>query len=53
MDWWLLYLKINTGLDNLTDYIFYPELVGLNLPNTLELSDMLAQVADKIIADRQ
>lgn len=52
MDWWLLYLKINTGLDNLTDYIFYPELVGLNLPDTLELSDMLAQVADKIIADR-
>lgn len=52
MDWWLLYLEINTGLDNLTDYIFYPELVGLDLPDTLELPDMLMQIADKIIKDR-
>lgn len=52
MDWWLLYLEINTGLDNLTDYIFYPELVGLDLPDALELPDMLAQVADKIITNR-
>lgn len=52
MDWWLLYLEINTGLDNLTDYIFYPELVGLDLPDTLDLPDMLVQVAEKIIADR-
>jgi hypothetical protein len=30
MDWWLNYLKVNTGLDNLTDYIFYPDFVGLD-----------------------
>ena len=47
MDWWLEYLKINTGLVNLSDYIFYPNLVGLNLQATLE------QIADKIIADRK
>lgn len=47
MDWWLMYLKINTGLENLTDYIFYPDLVGLDLQATLE------QIADKIIADRK
>lgn len=46
-DWWLEYLKINTGLDNLTDYIFYPELVGLDPQATLE------QIADRIIADRK
>ncbi len=46
MDWWLEYLKINTGLVNLTDYIFYPNLVGLDMQATLE------QIADKIIADR-
>ncbi|MCM1467714.1 MAG: hypothetical protein NC086_06150 [Alistipes sp.] len=47
MDWWLKYLKINTGLDNLTDYIFYPDLIGLDPQATLE------QIADKIIADRK
>jgi len=47
MDWWLEYLKINTGLANLSDYIFYPNLVGLDLQATLE------QIADKIIADRK
>lgn len=47
MDWWLEYLKINTGLDNLTDYFFYPDLVGLDSEATLE------QIADKIIADRK
>ena len=46
MDWWLKYLKINTGLDNLTDYIFYPDFFGLDRKATLE------QIADKIIADR-
>lgn len=46
MDWWLKYLKINTGLDNLTDYIFYPDFIGLDPHATLE------QIADKIIADR-
>ena len=47
MDWWLEYLEINTGLDNLSDYIFYPDLIGLDLEATLE------QIAAKIIADRK
>ncbi len=46
-DWWLTFLKINTGLDNLTDYIFYPVFVGLDAQATLE------QIADKIITDRK
>lgn len=46
MDWWLEYLKVNTGLVNLTDYIFYPNLVGLDMQATLE------QIADKIITDK-
>lgn len=47
MDWWLKYLEINTGLENLTDYIFYPNLIGLDSQSTLE------QIADKIIVDRK
>lgn len=47
MDWWLDYLTLNTGLSNLTNYIFYPQLVGLDPQATLE------QIADKIIADRK
>lgn len=47
MDWWLEYLEINTGLDNLTDYIFYPNFFGLELDAALE------QIADKIIEDRK
>lgn len=47
MNWWLNHLKINTGLQNLTDYIFYPDLVGLNRDSSLE------QIAEKIIADRE
>ena len=47
MDWWLEYLTINTGLANLTDYIFYPNLIGLDTQAGLE------QIADKIIADRK
>ena len=47
MDWWLEYLEINTGLANLTDYIFYPNFFGLELDASLE------QIADKIIADRK
>lgn len=46
MDWWLQFLKINTGLANLTDYIFYPDSVGLGREASLE------QIADKIIEDR-
>lgn len=47
MDWWLNYLRVNTGLDNLTDYIFYPDLVGIDREASLE------QIADKIIEDRK
>lgn len=47
MDWWLDYLRVNTGLDNLTDYIFYPDLVGIDREASLE------QIADKIIEDRK
>lgn len=46
MDWWLQFLTVNTGLENLTDYIFYPDLVGLDGESSLE------QIADKIIEDR-
>lgn len=47
MDWQLKFLEINTGLDNLTDYIFYPDLVGLDRNADLN------QIANKIIADRK
>ena len=47
MDWWIKYLEVNTGLDNLTDYIFYPDLIGLDEDSSLE------QIADKIIEDRK
>lgn len=46
MDWWLRYLKMNTGLSNVSDYIFYPNLIGLERDSSLE------QIADKIVADR-
>lgn len=45
MDWWLKYLKVNTGLENLTDYIFYPDKVGLDSRSSLD------QIADQIIID--
>ena len=47
LDWWLNYLRINTGLENLTDYIFYPDFFGLDRQATLE------EIAEKIIADRR
>ncbi len=46
MDYWLEFLKVNTGLENLSDYIFYPDLVGM------ERSSSLEQIADRIIADK-
>ena len=46
MDYWLDFLEVNTGLDNLTDYIFYPDLVGLDKDSSLE------EIAEKIIADK-
>ena len=45
MDWLLKYLEVNTGLTNLSDYIFYPDLIGLDRNSSLE------QIADKIIED--
>lgn len=45
MDWWLRYLKLNTGLDNLTDYIFYPDMVGL-APNAT-----LKEIGEQIVKD--
>lgn len=47
MNWWLQFLKVNTGLENLTDYIFYPDFIGLAGNASLE------QIADKIIEDRK
>ena len=47
MDWWLDTLKVSTHLDNLTDYIFYPDEVGLDAQATLN------QIAEKILADRR
>ena len=47
LDWWLNYLRINTGLENLTDYIFYPDFFGLDRQASL------AEIAEKIIADRK
>lgn len=46
-DWWLLDLQCNTGLENLTDYIFYPDTVGLRADASLQ------EIAEKIIADRK
>lgn len=45
MDWWLKYLEVNTGLANLSDYIFYPDLIGLDRNASLE------QIVDKMIKD--
>ena len=47
MTWWLNYLKVNTGLDNISDYIFYPDMLGMDSEVSLE------QIADKIIADKK
>lgn len=45
MDYWLQYLEINTGIPNVSDYIFYPELVGMEGEPSVE------EIAEKIIAD--
>ena len=47
LDWWLDYLRLNTGLENLTDYIFYPDFFGLSRQASLD------EIAEKIIADRR
>ena len=46
MDYWVDFLEINTGLEYLSDYIFYPDMMGMDNNATLE------QIADRIIADK-
>lgn len=46
MNWWFEYLKVNTGLENITDYVFYPDFFGIDADATLE------EIADKIIEDK-
>ena len=46
MNWWFEYLKVNTGLENITDYVFYPDFFGLDGDASLE------EIADKIIEDK-
>lgn len=45
MDYWIEYLTVNTGLEDLSDYIFYPDTKGLDSDASLE------QIASKIISD--
>lgn len=45
-EYWLNFLEINTGLEYLSDYIFYPEMMEMDSNATLE------QIADRIIADK-
>ena len=47
MDYWIEYLTVNTGLPDLSDYIFYPDIKGLDNNASLE------EIADKIIADME
>ena len=46
VDYWVDFLEINTGLEYLSDYIFYPDMMGMDNNATLE------QIADRIIADK-
>ena len=46
VDYWVDFLEINTGLKYLSDYIFYPDMMGMDNNATLE------QIADRIIADK-
>lgn len=45
MDYWIEYLTVNTGLEDLSDYIFYPDMKGLDSDASLE------EIAGKIISD--
>lgn len=47
MLWWFKYLKVNTGLENITDYVFYPDFFGLDGDASLE------EIAEKIIEDKK
>lgn len=47
MDYFLNVLKVETGLSNITDYIYYPDEVGLDENAEIE------EIIDKIIVDKQ
>ncbi|MDE6312994.1 MAG: hypothetical protein K2M46_05145 [Lachnospiraceae bacterium] len=47
MEYWLDYLAVNTGIKDISDYIFYPDKVGLNS------NAGLPEIAEKIIMDRK
>lgn len=46
LDYWMNVLEIETGLNNITDYIFYPDLVGLELDASLD------EIIAKILIDK-
>lgn len=46
-DYFLKVLKLETGLHNLIDYIYYPELVGMDKDADIE------EIIKKIIADKK
>ncbi|MDE5782565.1 MAG: hypothetical protein K2I03_14005, partial [Lachnospiraceae bacterium] len=47
LDYWMNVLEIETGLNNITDYIFYPDLVGLELDASLD------EIIAKILIDKK
>lgn len=47
IDYFLKVLKLETGLYNITDYIYYPELVGMDKEADME------EIIKKIIADKK
>lgn len=44
-DYWIEFLKINTGIEDISDYIFYPDEMGLSIDAEYR------EIADKIIKD--
>lgn len=46
-DYFLDILKLETGLDNITDYIFNPDEIGMDLHASIE------EITERIIADRK
>lgn len=47
MDYMLKVLEVETGLDNITDYVYYPEEVGLDPDASFE------EIVEKILLDRK
>lgn len=45
--WYIDYLKVNTGIINISDYIYYPESVGIAYNASMN------QIAERIIEDRK